>query len=326
MSVSLRSWVLRWRMALAVCALGALTLLAAPGLGRADDDPPGPPGGRGPRAPGKAQQTEIDRLEALLDKQKAEFDETARKLRAALAKAEKEKAEKEKVDEFYDLTFRVPDANRLPITRITIQHTRNLKPDARNKDDKKKEYADLYTIEGTLVDKDRTALDQFADQFRAARGYLVQPPEIKGNKFTLLIYAGRRTTDDEKDKAEQESPRGPSGPRGPGPGPGRPSGPPGLRGSPDANQPASQRGNADLERRLDTLLEELQQLRRDLKSRDNPPNEPGPAPGGPGGRFGGGGRGGFGGFGGPGGRGFGPGGDPPQGPRTPPGDAPRRDQ
>jgi Tfp pilus assembly PilM family ATPase len=103
------------------------------------------------------------------------------------------------VDEFYDITSRVPDVNRLQITRITVEHARNLKPDARNKDEKKKEYVDKYTIEGTLVDKgDRKVLDDFQDHFKRDGGYLVKTPEVNNPKFTLVIYAERRSPDSYK--------------------------------------------------------------------------------------------------------------------------------
>jgi Tfp pilus assembly PilM family ATPase len=101
-------------------------------------------------------------------------------------------------DEFYDLTWRIVDVNKLPLTKITVTHVRELRPTETKKTtntpagDKKKEYVDLYVLEGTLVDKNREPLDSLADRYRKDQGYLVEPPEIKGNKFTLRVYAERR--------------------------------------------------------------------------------------------------------------------------------------
>jgi Tfp pilus assembly PilM family ATPase len=97
------------------------------------------------------------------------------------------------VDEFYDLTWRIADVNLLPITKITVSHVRDLRTDPKKRTEKKRDYVDLYVLEGTLLDKNRKPLDDLADAYRADHGYLVEPPEIKpGNKFSLRVYAERR--------------------------------------------------------------------------------------------------------------------------------------
>ena len=85
MSSSVQSSYRRWRIGLAVGVLGALALVMAPTIGRADEDDQGRKG----RDKAEPAKTDIEKLEAKLAKQKADLEDTALKLKAALEAAKK---------------------------------------------------------------------------------------------------------------------------------------------------------------------------------------------------------------------------------------------
>jgi hypothetical protein len=213
MSTSVQSSYRRWRIGLAVGVLGALALVMAPALGRADEDDQGRKG----RDKAEPAKTDIEKLEAKLAKQKADLEDTALKLKAALEAA---KSAKE--------TPKTPETPKAPEGR--------------------------------------------------GRGETPKAPDAPkdGDRGRGFGFGGNGA---------------PGGPGGFGRGGfgGGAGGAFGFRGAAPGGKSAE-----DIEKRLDAMIEELQQLRKDLKSatpegkapaapEGERPGRGGPRPGGPGG-------------------------------------------
>jgi hypothetical protein len=88
------------------------------------------------------------------------------------------------LDELYDLTARIQDANALRINQFTAE------PVPRNA---KTFYTARITLKGSFVGNDgHKALDQLIDAFRRDKYYSPEPPKVVGKEFTLAVNIERR--------------------------------------------------------------------------------------------------------------------------------------
>jgi hypothetical protein len=92
------------------------------------------------------------------------------------------------LDELYDLTARIPDANALRIAQVTAE------PITRNA---KSIYTAKITLKGSFVGNDgHKELDNLIDAFRQDKYYSPEPPNVKGKEFTLTVNVERRPPDE----------------------------------------------------------------------------------------------------------------------------------
>ncbi len=91
------------------------------------------------------------------------------------------------LDELYDLTARIQDANALRITQLTTE------PVARNA---KTSYTAKIKLKGSFVGAEGDkALNELIDAFRRDKYYSPEPPQVTNRDFTLTINVERRPPD-----------------------------------------------------------------------------------------------------------------------------------